>query len=60
MCNSCFRNTSAQPYLGMHIYARTNKYRRIMRSLNGAYIDPLLDNHVVISDLDRVLMPENV
>ena len=52
MCNSCCRNTFAQPYRGTHIYAPTNEYRWTMPSLNGAYIDCLLDNHVVISDLD--------
>ena len=31
-------------------YARINNCHWTMRSLNGAYIDRLLDNHVVISD----------
>ena len=52
MCSSCCRNTSAQPYRGTHIYAPINEYPWTMRTLNGAYIDRLLDNHVVISDLD--------
>ena len=43
---------SAQPYRDTHIFARINEYRWTMRSLNGAYIYRLLQNHVVISDLD--------
>ena len=52
MCSSCCLNTSAQPYRGTHIYVHINEFRWTMRSLNGAYIDRLLDNHVVITDLD--------
>ena len=50
MHSSCCRNTSAQPYWGTHTYARINVYHWTMCSLNGAYIDRPLDNHVVISD----------
>ena len=49
--------------IGARTYARTNEYRRTMRSLNGAYIDHLLDNHVVISDLDareRLIMGHHI
>ena len=59
MCSSCCRNTSAQPYRGTHIYACINEYHWTMGSLNVAYIDRLLDNHVVISDVyarDRLIM----
>ena len=59
MCSSCCRNTSAQPYRGTHIYARINEYGWTMRSLNGAYIDHLPDNHVVISDLDATTSDRN-
>ena len=50
MHSSCCQNTSAQFYLGTHVYARIFKCHWTMRCLNGAYIDRLLDNHVVISD----------
>ena len=44
MRSSCCRNTSAQFYRGTHVYAHINKCYWNMRSLNGAYIDRLLDN----------------
>ena len=47
---SCCRKIFAQLYWGTHVYVRINECHWTMHSLNGAYVDRLLDNHVVISD----------
>ena len=41
---------AAEIHLHSLIGACINEYRWTMRRINGAYIDRLLDNHVVISD----------
>ena len=54
MRSSCCRNTSAQPYRGMHIYAPINEYHLTMSAQSEwdkqsmTCADRLLDNHVVI------------
>ena len=56
MRSSSYQNTSAQPYLGTHIYALIKEYRSTMSAQSECgkqsmtCTDRLLDNHVVISE----------